>query len=77
MDEKLKKAIREHKFKVYLEPELEELAGTMTPAERRALAKIYFRRARQLFASARVLENLARIQRRPFRWLRSGLVGKN
>lgn len=41
---------------VKLEPELQLKAATLNPDDRRALARIYFRWARQLWVSARVLE---------------------
>lgn len=77
MDEKLKKEIREHKFKVFCEPDLEAIAGSMTPQERRELARIYYRRAMQLFRTARAIENQARIERKPFRGLPRRRVALN
>lgn len=41
---------------VVLEPELELIAATLSPTQRRELARVYRRWARQLFVSARVLE---------------------
>ena len=77
MDMKLKKEIRDHKFRVYCEPDLEEIAGTMTPPERRALARIYYRRAMQLYRTAAAIETQSRVERKPFRELPKRRVSLN
>lgn len=41
---------------VRLEPELQMRCATFTPRQRRDMAKVFMRYARQLFVSARVLE---------------------
>lgn len=56
------------KKRVTLEPELEIQVLTLNAEERRRLARIYFRRAKQLFVSAHVLDldaGVAPARRRP------------
>ena len=40
---------------IMLEPDLEELAGHLTPHERMMLAKKFFRWSRQLYVSVKIL----------------------
>jgi hypothetical protein len=42
--------------RVRLEPRLEAIAGSLPAGERRKLAKVYYRWAKQLWLSAEVLE---------------------
>ena len=44
-------------IRVRMEPELEELAGHMTPVQRRALARKFRRWSRQLYVSADILQS--------------------
>ncbi len=43
-------------IRVRLEPRLEEIAGDLPPEERRRMASLYYRWAKQLWLSADVLE---------------------
>lgn len=43
-------------IRVRLEPRLEKIAGDLPPAERRQMANLYYRWAKQLWTSADVLE---------------------
>lgn len=57
------------KARIRLEPELEIQVVTFTPSQRRALARIYLRWARQLFVSAKILDgpSSSRTERRHLR----------
>jgi hypothetical protein len=48
--------VGDHKIRVVLEPALQEQAELLTAPQRRALAKIYRRWARQLEVSAKIME---------------------
>ena len=63
-----------------MEPDLEFMAGTLTPSQRRLLARKYYRWAKQLWVTAHILQaRLDSSRPRPpsFRPLRSALLARN
>jgi hypothetical protein len=56
MDSIPEKITEGHKIRVVLEPDLQEQAELLTASQRRALAKIYRRWARQLEVSAKIMD---------------------
>jgi hypothetical protein len=56
MDSIPEKITEGHKIRVVLEPDLQEQAELLTAPQRRALAKIYRRWARQLEVSAKIMD---------------------